>query len=47
MDKAPLGNLLTDDLGGGDLNAGLWWAGADYAARPYVLPTSTTVGAEE
>ena len=36
MDKAPLGTLLTDDLGGGDLNAGLWWAGADYAARPYV-----------
>ncbi len=39
MDKAPLGALLTGGLGGGDLNAhnaGLWWAGADYAARPCV-----------
>ena len=36
MDKASLGTLLTDDLGGGNLNAGLWWTDADYALRSYV-----------
>ena len=36
MDKASLGTLLTDDPGGGDLNAGLWWTDADYAIRSYV-----------
>ena len=36
MDKASLGTLLTDDPGGGDLNAGLWWTDADYALRSYV-----------
>ena len=36
MDKASLGTLLTDDPGGGDLNAGLWWTNADYALRSYV-----------
>ena len=41
MDKASLGTLLTDDPGGGDLNAGLWWTNADYA------PTSTTMEVKE
>ena len=36
MDKASLGTLLTDDPGGGDLNAGLWWTDVDYAMRSYV-----------
>ena len=39
MDKAPLGALLTDGLGGAVIsmhNAGLWWTGADYAVRPCV-----------
>ena len=36
MDKASLGTLLTDDPGGGDLNAGLWWTDADSAIRSYV-----------
>ena len=36
MDKASLGTLLTDDPGGGDLNAGLRWTDADYAIRSYV-----------
>ena len=36
MDKVSFGTLLTDDPGGGDLNAGLWWTDADYAIRSYV-----------
>ena len=34
MDKVSFGTLLTDGPGGGDLNAGLWWTGVDYAVRP-------------
>ena len=29
MDKVSLGTLLTDDPGGGDLSAGLWWNDVD------------------
>ena len=36
MDKVSFGTLLTDDPGGGDLNAGLWWTDADYAMRSSV-----------
>ncbi len=36
MDKVSFGTLLTDDPGGGNLNAGLWWTDIDYAMR--VLP---------
>ena len=36
MDKDFLGTLLTDDPGGGDLNAGLWWTDVDCAMRSYV-----------
>ena len=36
MDKDSFGTLLTDDPGGGDLNAGLWWTDVDCAMRPYV-----------
>ena len=35
-DKDSFGTLLTDDPGGGYLNAGLWWTNADYALRSYV-----------
>ena len=34
MDKASLGTLLTDDPGGGDLNAGPWWTDVDHAVQP-------------
>ena len=36
MGKVSFGTLLTDDSGGGDLNAGLWWTDVDYAMRSYV-----------
>ena len=36
MDKDSFGTLLMDDLGYGDLNAGLWWTDVDYAIRSYV-----------
>ena len=37
VDSDGIGGLLTDDPGGGDLNAaGLWWTDADCAMRPYV-----------
>ena len=36
MDKDSFGTFLTDDPGGGDLNAGLWWTDVDCAVRSYV-----------
>ena len=33
MDKVSFGTLLTDDPGGGNLHAGLWWTNMDYAIR--------------
>ena len=50
MDKAPLGALLTDGLGGGDLNAQCWtlvdWRQV-LAQITLYAPASTTMGAKE